>query len=503
MSETTHPLRWYHKPRLLLLVAPLFAWLLYFADTDNSIRGDTWLDLTAGRQISAHGIPQTNTWTVFAAGHRWIDQQWLGQWLLYHIEQLGGILGLTIFTQCMYIGAVTILTVGLYRRGLAPERAALSGCVASVLLFVFVYSRVELFSFVLWPTLLWLLASGEDQPRRLVWLVPLLLFWGNVHGGVDLGITGVLAWSLIGTAEQVIAARPNTWRQLQKALYWPRVLTSGTVVAGVITPYGWHIFTYYQTIFTDPGFREFLGEWQPLVLRSGLGLAFITVVIDAFLIAVITIVTDRRIAPAWQLLLIIGLSVMAFHTVRFVPYDSLLICWVLGEMVNRKACPQIPGWCGLVGISAISIALIQLGSLFALGATSFTAMTEAAPQALAIVNHQLAQQPSLVVQGTTGLGDYLLWADPQLQGHVLSDNRMELFSQAQFRQIEGLTLMIGNWQHDLAGIGLIVIYRPLEAPLAAALTHLPGWQVLYSDATVLIAQRITQPTPTRTTLVAR
>ena len=51
---------------------------------------DTYASLSAGRLISQHGLPRTETLTWAAHGKPWIDQQWLGQWLYYQAYRLGG-----------------------------------------------------------------------------------------------------------------------------------------------------------------------------------------------------------------------------------------------------------------------------------------------------------------------------------------------------------------------------------------------------------------------------
>ena len=49
--------------------------------------GDSWMTLVAGREIAAHGIPDRETLTVLAAGKEWVDQQWLGQLIVYGAER--------------------------------------------------------------------------------------------------------------------------------------------------------------------------------------------------------------------------------------------------------------------------------------------------------------------------------------------------------------------------------------------------------------------------------
>src|SRR5439155_25681604 len=46
----------------------------------SMIAPDTWLALVDGRLIAQHGLPHTDHLTVWTAGVRWVDQQWLASW---------------------------------------------------------------------------------------------------------------------------------------------------------------------------------------------------------------------------------------------------------------------------------------------------------------------------------------------------------------------------------------------------------------------------------------
>src|ERR1700740_3743203 len=48
----------------------------------SNLSQDGWLALVAGRTIAAHGIPHHDYFTHMSYGVRWVDQQWLAQWLM-------------------------------------------------------------------------------------------------------------------------------------------------------------------------------------------------------------------------------------------------------------------------------------------------------------------------------------------------------------------------------------------------------------------------------------
>src|SRR5262249_39222420 len=57
--------------------------------------------------------------------------------------------------------------------------------------------RPQTISVLLASVVLWLLERSERNPRRLWWIVPLIMLWGNLHAGYILGIV-LVAVFLIG-----------------------------------------------------------------------------------------------------------------------------------------------------------------------------------------------------------------------------------------------------------------------------------------------------------------
>ena len=66
---------------------------------------DSWTNLAAGREIAEHGLPRTETLTVWASGERWIDQQWLAQLLFYGAFVVGGLKAALLAHATAVIGA--------------------------------------------------------------------------------------------------------------------------------------------------------------------------------------------------------------------------------------------------------------------------------------------------------------------------------------------------------------------------------------------------------------
>src|SRR5512133_2464963 len=91
---------------------------------------DTWLALVAGRKIATGGLPHHDTLTIWPHGASWVDQQWLGQLLMYGTHSVGG-LRLVLFLNAVVLVAAFALALGVARSSGGSSRSvALVGAVA-------------------------------------------------------------------------------------------------------------------------------------------------------------------------------------------------------------------------------------------------------------------------------------------------------------------------------------------------------------------------------------
>ena len=149
---------------------------------------DSWLTLVMGREIFQHGLPHTETITVWAHGDHWTDQQWFAQYVFYALERLGG-LKLVMLAHGLLLSAAFACTLAAARaRGASHRSSLLVASLGCVLAPWALQMRAQSFAPLLFVGLLWLLVSDSQAPSRRVLLVlPLLVLWANIHGTVLLG----------------------------------------------------------------------------------------------------------------------------------------------------------------------------------------------------------------------------------------------------------------------------------------------------------------------------
>jgi hypothetical protein len=154
---------------------------------------DTWWHLASGRWIAQHhAVPYTDVLSFTVRNNEWINLQWLYDLLLYAIYSLSGASGLVIASAACFVATFAIL---------ARHLARFLGPVASTALLIWVAATVnerflirpEMASFPLLAAVQLVLADGRHNPKRLRWLVPLMILWANMHSLFIVGLAAIAA----------------------------------------------------------------------------------------------------------------------------------------------------------------------------------------------------------------------------------------------------------------------------------------------------------------------
>jgi hypothetical protein len=182
------------------------------------------------------------------------------------------------------------------------RRQASSGTVALVCAVVLIGSLpavvvtgFSLYSLAFFPVLLGLLESDARAPGRRIWLaVPLVGIWGNLHGGVIVGL-GLLAAYLVFSR-----ARRDPWLSLG--------VLAASLVAWCMTPAVWDTPRYYGGVLGSEAARRGEGLWAPLDL-GGFGVLLIAA-------AIVLGVLGWRHVSLWEAVAVVGLVAATVHVAR-------------------------------------------------------------------------------------------------------------------------------------------------------------------------------------------
>src|SRR5437764_4369568 len=118
--------------------------------------------------------------------------------------------------------------------------------------------RVQSLVFPLFVLLLWLLAEDSRRPsRRVLFALPIVVLWANIHG------TAFLASALValrGLSMLLVRDRP-----LRARLPMAAVLTAAPALL-LASPYGFSLVGYYHKLLLNPAFSKYVTEWAPTKL---------------------------------------------------------------------------------------------------------------------------------------------------------------------------------------------------------------------------------------------
>ena len=388
-----------------------------------------YLDLVGGRLVAQHGIPRSNTLTLVAHGHIWVDQQWLGQLAMYATWRAAGDVGLG-FLFAVSIGLAYALLAHLCARlGAPPVRAAQWALIAFLGSVGYTSIRAEMFSFpafVLTVSLLVKDAERREFGRSSLWVIGLLALWANVHGDVVLGVLPASAYFAV----RAVTER-RQGRRRSSLLYG---LSSAASVATLLaTPYGFAVLGYYRTVFSSSILRAHENEWT--APRLTYPFDWMTYLLLAVTVVTIGLALRRRQRPnAVLLLATVVTGPFAFHAIRFQPWFAVSASSLAAVTLQRLLPAPRPLSRRFLRLGAAGLAFVTLiCAVAAVRAPANRHETALARGAVAAAARWTTAHPGSAILADEDTSDRLLWLQPQTIGRVGLDGRLELYDAASQR----------------------------------------------------------------------
>jgi hypothetical protein len=419
------------------IILLFFCWIIL----PGAIQGDAWGALLAGRWVFEHGLPYHDHFTVWAHGKAWIDQQWLSQLLMYLFWRVGGLGLVGILSMTALVGSLTTSIVVARRWGARVWSLfwTLLPCLWILILVSVV--RTQLFAYPLFVGILVLLCADVRSPsRRVLWVLPLLVLWANLHGSVTMAVGVVVVRGLLLLVE-------DKGRMYKRAA----LLIGGAPVMLLLTPYGFSILSYYQhTLFNNALFTYDL-EWWPVWLNLFALIPMVLISISGF-----WMLKDKR--TLFEKLIFLILILGAVIAVRNVIWLALAAPILVAPSLPLRAPRPAPIRRALNTFLISLVGALILGSVIVIVSKPDPSLTTFyKTQLVRIIKEHATLRPIL---SDTEYADWLMWEDPSLQGHIAYDVRFELLSYAQLRSAALFGTASGRyWQRIACGYPLLVLTR--------------------------------------------
>src|SRR6266550_927124 len=112
---------WSLEHALLFPIVALFLGTIV-SSLPRELVSDSWFAIFGGHEIVHHGFPGSDDIAVWTHGRQWVDQQWLGQLLLYWLYAAGGV-KLALLGHAAAVGSAFMLAIAFSRWRGASIRA--------------------------------------------------------------------------------------------------------------------------------------------------------------------------------------------------------------------------------------------------------------------------------------------------------------------------------------------------------------------------------------------
>ncbi|MBY0512495.1 MAG: hypothetical protein K2P78_01120, partial [Gemmataceae bacterium] len=296
----------------------LVLWVLLLTAGRYSFFHDpgTFWHTTTGEMILADGFIRADPYTFTFGGTWWVPYQWLGEVAMALAHRLGGFDAQLLGAVTVIAGTFAWLTVRMLRTGLHPIAAGSVVALGLAAAASHFHVRPHLFTMLCMAVTAGLLAdveSGRVRFRRLGWLLPLVVVWTNVHGGVLGGIATIgIAAAGWGACWQLGMHSPvGGWRQAAFAA----AVALACVPATLLNPYGRDLLWTWQVIMSAPELKDVIVEHRPVDLTEPY--AWPILAFAGVYLFVLLGVSRRQVRATWVLPLV--WLVMAFDRVRHAP----------------------------------------------------------------------------------------------------------------------------------------------------------------------------------------
>ncbi len=451
---------------------------------------DTWWHLRSGQYTLSQGMIYSDPFSFTMRGQPWINHSWGSQIILYACWQLGGNLGLALYTAVLATGGMYLVyqmcSGNVYLRAFAVVIGAATAA-------VFWSARPQMLSFFLSALILYLLYLYKRRKiDRLWWIPPIILVWGNLHAGFSIAfilIGGLIAGEVIANLVNREAEHLISWARLRKLV----IVALVSVAALVVNPYGLQMLAVpFQTVNIG-ALRDFIQEWNSPDFHQRQVWPFVML-----LLGTLGAVGASRKRLDWSdFLLFSGTAFMALLAGRNIALFAVVATPILTDHLDAILTER--GWVlkpvrrpsqrmALVNLLLVILLLIGALAKVLLVLDPETVATDQAT-VLPVAATDFLRESDLPgpMFNSYNWGGYLIWFLPDEP--VFVDGRTDLYGDEFLRQYLDTARGAEGWQDTLDQYGIRLVFVEAQSGLARQLAVDPAWTLAYEDDMAVIYSR--------------
>ncbi len=290
----------------LLLI--LFLGLIFLYSVNQLKESDAFYHLKTGQFIwETKSIPLADIFSYTALGRQWVTHEWLAEVIFYLVQKLTGFWGLLSFAGLIALLVYFFILRLALKKGADFNLTLILLFGLGYLTFKFFIPRPQIFAYLAFVILIYLLESYREEPKKkYLWLILFdIWFWANVNASFILGLVILVFY---------VAA------ELFKSKTIPRnllIAAGAAILVSFINPNTYKIFIY--SLYVGPAAEALrVLEWKSIIYfwRETEPLVFLIemALTNVFLVWWFYFRKQTR-DMAW-LGLVIGVSILPFISIR-------------------------------------------------------------------------------------------------------------------------------------------------------------------------------------------
>jgi len=448
---------------------------------------DIWWHLRNTEYLFTHlRFPTTDLYSFTAAGHPWLNHEWLAEIPYYLAWRAAGIRGL----YALFLSLLIVIHLGIFYWASEQSRnlkGALIVCCFSVFLTKVSFGpRTILFGYIFIILLLLILSRYRATGRAPLWVLPpLFCLWINTHGSWLLGLflLGVyIATGLVEGSWGRIDAVRWTPQQLRRLL----VTAGASVVALFVNPFTYRLVFYpFDLMFRQKLNIAYIDEWASVDFHNARG-KIVLILLAAILLG--SLLSRHR----WKLEEV-ALGAFALYAglmhIRFLFLAAILFAPLLAKLLDfvppyRPQIDKPP----LNALICAGIALILV----------FRFPTRADLDGAVAQRYPANALNYVKAHGLAGnffhrymWGGYMILFHPEVKTFI--DGRTDIF------EYTGVLKDYLDAEQLKESLRILDRYRiryvltSPEMPMSYLLRNNPGWKMIFSDQVAMIFERVPVP----------
>jgi hypothetical protein len=451
---------------------------------------DFWFHLKTGEYIvTDRVVPRVDLFSFTNPGRAWVAHEWLSETLFYAIYSLLGLNGLIIIFAII---AVVALWIVFRPTNVHPFIGGLAFLLSVWAVVPTIGVRPRVFTLLLAAIYLALLCgyARSGKARTIVWLVPLMIVWVNLHAGFLIGLV-LIGLTMIGVFLDAFAAGERL------ADSYPRIRTLilvflACLVVVMLNPHGPRVYTFPFEIFSSPVQQELVSDWLSPNFHEAALFPLLLLIILAIAVMVLS---PRRPRPS-ELLFFAATLYATLKSSRHMAIFALIAGPLLAKYLQGwltstsfgKAFARAPT-IALTGRTIfVALVLVLPLALFVLKLKT-TVLAPPQQEVLGIPLHAVEYLRESKVTGNTFTdpniwGDYLIWATPS--NPVYIDGRIDMYGDSFVKEYTDITWGVADWRGPFERYAVRIAIVRAKSPLRRELTSASDWHQVFEDEMAVV-----------------